>query len=205
MNTEIKDKIAKVLELASRGVDGEKTAAKKALSRLMKKYNLSDEDLSKIKLQRYFFKYKTNLDKMIFIQLLSYFFKDQHFTIYQNNTREKDLQIEMEYLDYVTLSCSYAYFKAHAAKQFNEFCLPHVKRCRSPKTKNAKRIELQDAFFSKYIIASNLYHPEQVKSVNYSEMTGKELEAAKRQLQILGDVQGGNYHAQVPKKTLQIG
>ena len=33
MNTEIKDKIAKVLELANRGIEGEKDAAKNALDR----------------------------------------------------------------------------------------------------------------------------------------------------------------------------
>ena len=204
MNTEIKDKIAKVLELANRGVDGEKDAAKTALNRLMKKYNLSDEDLSKIKLTMYYFKYKTNLDKMLFGQLVNYFFKDQNFTIYQNNLRGKDLNIEMEYLDYVTLSCSYEYFRAHAAKQFNEFCLPHVKRCRSTKTKNAKRAELQDAFFSRYVIASKIYHPEQLEKVDYAEMTSKEAEASHKRAQLLDNVTGGQYHTLVAKETLQI-
>lgn len=205
MNTEIKDKIAKVLELANRGIDGEKEAAKTALNRLMKKYNLSDEDLSKIKFQKYFFKYKTNIDKMLFLQLIEYFFKGQNFRIFQNNNNGKDFQIEMEYLDYVTLSCSYEYFRGHAATQFKAFCLPHIKRCRTTKTKNAKRAELQEAFFSKYVMASKIYHPEQLIQIDYSKMSDKERESTFKRDNVLANIEGGQYHTQVAKETLQIG
>ena len=204
IDDKVKDRIAKIKALADRGVDGEKTAASIQLDKMLKKYNLSDEDLDKIKLKKYFFKYKTNLDKRLFGQLINFFFKDQDLTVYQNNNNGKDLQVEMEYLDYVTLSCSYEYFRGHAAKQFNDFCLPHVKRCRTTKTKNAKRAELQDAFFSKYVIASNIYHPEHIKQVDWSGMSNKELEASHKRASILGDVQGGQYHTQVAKETLKI-
>lgn len=75
MNNVIKDKISKVLELTNRGVEGEKEAAKIALERLMKKYNVSDEELEKIHLKRYVFKYKTQLDINLFVQLISFFLK----------------------------------------------------------------------------------------------------------------------------------
>lgn len=205
MNNEIKDKISKVLELVKRGEAGEQDAAQKALERLMKKYNLSDEDLSKIKLKKYVFKYKTNLDKMLFMQLINYFFKEKHFKVYQNNYYGKELHIEMEYLDYVTLSCSYEYFRSHAAKQFKEFCLPHIKKCRTTKTKNAKRNELQEAFFSRYVIASKIYHPEHIKQVDYAGMSNRELQASHKRAAILGDVEGGQYHTQVAKETKMIG
>lgn len=205
MNTEIKDKIAKVLELANRGVEGEKDAAQKALDRLMKKYNLSDEDLAKIKVQRYYFKYKTELDKRLFCQLVEFFFKDKKLQIYLSTINGRDLWLELEYLDWVTLDSAYEYFRRHAAAQFTEFCLPHVKRCRSNKTRNAKRAELQSAFFSKYVIASNIYHPEQTKQIDFNGMSSKERENYSRQAQILGDVQGGQFHTQVGKETKMIG
>lgn len=204
INEEIKDKISKVLELASRGIDGEKQAAKTALDRLMKKYNLSDEDLGRIKLKMYSFKYKTNIDKRLFCQLLDYFFKEKTFKIYQDNISGKDLKIELEYLDYVTLSCSYEYFRAHASAQFKAFCLPHIKRCRTTKTKNAKRAELQDAFFSKYVIASKIYHQEQLTEIDYSKMSNKERDALHKRNDLLGNVEGGQYHTQVEKETLKI-
>jgi len=204
MNKEIKDKIAKVLELANRGIEGEKKAAQNALYRLMKKYNLSDEDLAKIKLTKYSFKYKTNLDVLLFQQLLGYFWKGRRFQIFQRTYGVKELVLELEYLDWVTLDSSYEYFRKHAAEQFKEFCLPHIKRCRTIKTKNAKRAELQEAFFSRYVIASKIYHPEQIKKVDWSEMSNKEIEASNKRASILGDVVGGKYHTQVEKETLQI-
>lgn len=205
MNTEIKDKIAKVLELANRGIDGEKDAAKNALDRLMKKYNLSDEDLSKIKLTKYFFKYKTNLDMMMFQQILKYFFVGKNFRVVRYTSGQKSLAVELEYLDYVTIDSAYEYFRRHAADQFKQFCLPHIKRCRTTKTKNAKRNELQDAFFSRYVIASNIYHPEQIQQIDHSGMSNKEREISHKRAQILGDVEGGQFHTQVAKETKQIG
>lgn len=204
MNTEIKDKIAKVLELANRGIEGEKDAAKNALDRLMKKYNLSDEDLAKIKLTKYFFKYKTNLDMMMFQQLLKYFL-GRNFRVVRCTSGQKSLAVELEYLDWVTIDSAYEYFRRHAADQFSKFCLPHVKRCRTIKTKNAKRAELQEAFFSKYVIASNIYHPEQITQVDHNLMSNKEREASYKKSQILGNVEGGQFHTQVAKETKQIG
>ncbi|RKE90033.1 DUF2786 domain-containing protein [Epilithonimonas arachidiradicis] len=205
MNNEIKDKISKVLELVNQGVDGEKDAAKNALNRLMKKYNLSDEDLANIKMKHYFFKYKTNLDMMLFQQILSYFFPGQNFRVVRYTAAKKELRIELEYLDWVTLDSAYEYFRRHAAKQFSDFCLPHIKRCRTTKTKNAKRAELQDAFFTKYVIASKIYHPDQVTERRYSDMSNKEIEALNKRAAILGNVEGGQYHTQVAKETLKIG
>ena len=205
MNKEIKDKIAKVFELANRGIEGEKDAAKLALERLMKKYNISDEDLAKIKMKKYFFKYKTNLDMMLFSQILNFFFPGKEFRVFRHTISGKELSVDLEYLDFVTVDSAYEYFKRHAAKQFTEFCLPHIRRCRTTKTKNAKRAVLQEAFFSRYVIASKIYHPEHLKQVNWSEMSNKELEASNKRAQILGDVEGGQYHTQVSKDTLQIG
>lgn len=204
MNAEIKDKIAKVLELANRGVDGEKEAAQKALNRLMKKYDLSDEDLSRIKLSRYYFKYKTELDKKLFCQLVEYFFKEKGLQIYLSTVNGRNLSVNLEYLDWVTLDSAYEYFRRHAAAQFTEFCLPHVKRCRSAKTKNAKRAELQNAFFSNYVIASKIYHQDQIKEIDYSGMSNKERETSYKQSQILGNVKGGEFHTQVSTKETKL-
>lgn len=204
MNPDIQDKIAKVLELANRGIEGEKTAAEQALKRLMNKYNLSDEDLAKVKLRAYTFAYKTRLDVGLFKQLISYFFRDKNIPVYGSNSSKKMMVVELEYMDYVTLDCAYEYFRRHAAQQFNEFCLPHIKRCRSVKTKNARRAGLQNAFFSKYVIASKIYHEEDIIERDMGQMSQKELEERQRKHEILAGVQGGQYHTQVSKETKQI-
>lgn len=204
MNNQIKDKIAKVLELTSRGVAGEKAAAEKALQRLMQKYNLSDEDLSRVKLKRYWFRYHTHLDVRLFCQLVNYFFQDRNLMVYKSSINGRQLYLDLEYLDWVTLDSAYEYFKRHAAQQFREFCLPHVNRCRTLKTKNAKRQELQEAFLSKYVIASNIYRPEQLKEIDYMNMSNKERESHYRRGAILGEVQGGEFHTQISKQTKRL-
>lgn len=204
IDDKIRERIVKIQALADRGVDGEKTAASIQLERMIKKYNISEEELSTIKMKKYYFKYKTNLDKRLFVQLILYFFKGQTFKLYQNNHNGKDIEVDMEYLDYVTLSCAYEYFRAHAAKQFQEFCLPYIRRCRTTRTKNAKRAELQEAFFNRYVYESKIYHPEQMQEINFLDMSKKELESYEKLDRITSKVEGGQYHTQVAKETLNI-
>lgn len=191
MTDEIKDKIAKVYELVKRGEQGEQQAAEKALDRLSKKYNLSAEEVAKIHLKMYKFKYTSDLDKMLLCQLLTYFFEGKYkkYTLYTGDVRE--IGIEMEYLDYVQIECAYEYFKRHMNQQWREFALPLVKKKRTTKTKNKRRKELQDVFFSKYILSSKIYLTRQVG--DGSNYTQKELE----DLYALSGVQGGKFNQQV--------
>lgn len=191
MTDEIKNKIAKVYELVKRGEQGERQAAEKALDRLLKKYNLSAEEIAKIHLKMYKFKYTSDLDKMLLCQLLTYFFEGKYkkYTLYTGDVRE--IGIEMEYLDYVQIECAYEYFKRHMNQQWREFALPLVKKKRTTKTKNKRRKELQDVFFSKYIISSKIYLERQVG--DGSNYTQKELE----DLYALSGVQGGKFNQQV--------
>ena len=148
MTDEIKNKIAKVYELVKRGEQGERQAAEKALDRLLKKYNLSAGEVAKIHLKMYKFKYTSDLDKMLLCQLLTYFFEGKYkkYTLYTGDVRE--IGIEMEYLDYVQVECTYEYFKRHMNQQWREFALPLVKKKRTTKTKNKRRKELQDVFLA---------------------------------------------------------
>lgn len=157
----------------------------------MSKYNLSAEEVAKIHLKMYKFKYTSDLDKRLLFQLLTYFFEGKHnsYTLYTDNVRE--IGIEMEYLDYVQIECAYEYFKRHMNQQWREFALPLVKKKRTTKTKNKRRKELQDVFFSKYILSSKIYLEKQVS--NGSDYTQKELE----DLYALSGVQGGKFNQQV--------
>lgn len=195
MDQSIKDKIAKVYELVKRGgTEGEKTAAKLALDKLMKKHDISDEALAKITLKAYYFKYATHLDLMLWMQLYKYYLPHLEFNAGKSTIGGKNIVAELEYIDYITIETTYEYFRRHMAKQFREFCVPLVKRCRTTKTKNNRRKELQSIFFSKYIIASEIYLPEQLSQIKMSELSEKERQD---RLNLERNVEGGKFNKQV--------
>ena len=192
MNQEIKEKLAKVYELVNRGVDGEKEAAKAALDRIVKKYGLTDNDVANINKKAYSFKYSTNLELMLLHTLIRYFL-DKEVRAHRDTWKKREVVAQLEYVDYVTLECAYEYFRRHMKKQFNKICLPKIKRCRSSKTKNKRREQLQNLFFSSYVIASKLYKEGDLETVDASKMTEKEM----RDRAALRNVEGGAYTQQM--------
>lgn len=193
MTEETRSKIAKVYELVNRGVAGEQDNAKLALDRLMKKHNLSMSDIETIKQKNYSFKYANNLDLWLVTQLAHYFLPDKQVSGYRRTLGSRELVLSLDYLDYVVISTAYEYFKRHMKAQYNEFVLPQIKRCRSTKTKKIRRAELQEVFFSKYIIASKLYLVDEIKQTKLSELSVKE----RKDLEALKGIKGGNYKTQV--------
>ncbi len=192
MTDEIKSKIAKVYELVRRGEQGEQQAAEKALQRLLSKYNLSEEEVAKMHLKEYVFKYATDLDKRLLCQLFEYFFKDKYNgKLYICTWRVKEISVEMEYLDYIQMESAYGYFKRHLNAQWRKFALPLIKRYRTLKSKNKRRQELQDAFFSRYIIKSGIYHQHQVRDVDLTNR--REME----NLILFNNIEGGALKGQV--------
>ena len=191
MNDKVKEKIAKVYELVKRGIAGEQQSAEKMLKKLLEKYNISEDELNSIDEKKYYFKYASNLDEWLLIQLVKYFFKEKNYNLYRiKNCGVKEIAIQMSYLDWVTLDSAYGYFKPHLKQQWSKHGLPVVNRCRTTKTKNKRRIEMQDSFFKLYVVRSGIYRPEQKKSKSLTE------EEIKR-YSILYGVEGGKYTQQV--------
>ena len=191
MNDKVKEKITKVYELVKRGIAGEQQSAEKMLNKLLEKYNISEDELNSITEKEYYFKYSSDLDQWLFMQLINYFFKDKSYKIYRiKGSGVKEFSIQMPYLDWVTLDSAYSYFKPHLNQQWRQHGLPIVNRCRTTKTKNKRRQEMQASFFSLYIIRSGIYHPSQKSSCRLSE------EEIKRRT-ILHGVEGGKYNQQV--------
>lgn len=190
----VQDKISKVYELVNRGAtEGEKIAAKRALDRLMRKYNLDESYLKSIGLKKYSFSYQTNLDLRLFSQLMEFFFRDKNYSGYKETDGFRKIIINLEYLDYIQIDCAYGYFRMHMKKEFQKHCLPDLKRCRTNKTKNAKRKELQDLFFRTYVIKSNIYHNYQVKEIDLSKISEKEAKIRMK----LENVEGGTFNQQM--------
>lgn len=193
MNQEIKEKLAKIYELVNRGVDGEKEAAKAAMDRLAKKYNISDDELERINLTQYSFKYRTQLDEWLFVRLVEFLLNKQVHDITKSTFYCKEFYIELEYLDYVTLECAYEYFKRHMAKEWKRLCADKLKRYRKAKNRNKRRLELQSLFFSNYVIASKLYKEGETDKLDYDSMSEKEY----KDRMALNGVKGGNYKEQM--------
>ena len=194
MTNENKDKITKIYELVKRGAtEGEKQAAEIALNKLLKKFNLTDEFLATIHLREYEFKYATQLDLDLFQQLHLYFFKERKFEASKSTLGRKSIFINFEYIDWVLFSTAYEYFKRHMNLEFKKFCVPLIKKCRTNKTKNARRVELQKVFFSQYVIKSKIYHEHQIEKIDTSKLTDKQYNDRQR----LESIEGGVYNTQV--------
>ena len=161
-----KDKIAKIYELVKNGAtNGEKTAAQTALDKMLKKYNLNSDYIDTIRERNYEFKYATNLDLQLFMQLHEYFFKGKPFKAQRRTMSQKRIIIALEYIDWITISCAFEYFKPHMNKEFRKICLPAVKKCRSAKTKNVRRKELQESFFGFYVVKSKIVTTANLKKL----------------------------------------
>lgn len=193
MTQEQKDKIAKVYALATQGVDGEKDAAKTLLDKLIKKYNLSDDALASIQMCNYSFKYNNMMEVWLIEQLHKYFLPEKDINGYRATLNRRDVVLKLEYIDYVTIESAYEYFRRHMNTQFKKTCLPLIKRCKSTKTRNKRREELQQMFFSKYVYESKIYLPNQLRTVDLNQLSGKELKDRQR----LQNIEGGQFNTQV--------
>lgn len=190
---EIRSKIAKVYELVKRGVDGEKQSAEMALDRLLKRYNLSSEEIENIHLKEYNFKYYTWLDERLLFRLLDYFFPNKYNLVYKDTLGVKELCINMEYLDYIQVECAYEYFKRHMNNEWRINVLPQLKKINNPKILRIRRKELQQIFYETYVLASGIYHESEL-------VEGKQLsEREKRDYRLMYGVEGGKFNKQLTR------
>lgn len=194
MTQELKDKLTKVYELIKRGTDGEKQAAEKAMNRLVEKYNLHDIDFDKIDKQEYGFKYSNRLEIALMAAIVETFGTPDMLTgCYRTTGRLKEVRMTLTYLDYVTISCAYEYFKRHMKVQWTTVCLPIIKRARKATNRAKKRAEIEELFFQQYIIASKLIDQKHIVEVSADELSLKELKNRKS----IHGITGGEYHKQM--------
>lgn len=189
MNSKLLLKIEKIKALIKQGVGGESVAAREALNRLIEKHNLNP---AVVEDQEYRFKYSTVLEERLLVQLSICLFGGK-ISFMRDTWHKRELVAVMEYTDYVSLDCAYEYFRRHMKQEWNKHCLPLIKRKRTAKTKNLLRDQLQQVFFSKYIIASKLYLENQLIKIDASKLSGKEIEARRAVM----EVQGGKYNKQI--------
>jgi len=192
MDNSIKSKIEKIYALVNHGVAGEKEAAKKALDRLMKKYNIDEEYVKTIHIKLYYFTYAHDLDKLLFQRLITHLLK-KDLDLYISTLGRRAVGAKLDYMDWVTLECAYEYFKKHMKTEYKRLVTPQLNRCRSAKTKKFRKQQLDPIFFSNYVIASKLYEDNELTKVDNSTISADE----RKRRNSLRSVQGGSYNPQV--------
>lgn len=200
-NLVLKNRLSKIYELVKNGAtDGEKAAAKNALDKLLEKHNLQGIDLDSLEKSIYSFKYKTQLDEWLLLRIVFMFVDDEKSfkSAIKDTWRKREIDLSLTYLDFITVSASYEYFKRHMLVQWKKVCAAEVKRKRTAKSKTATRKALQKPFFSSYVIKSKLYKEGELKDVNVSAMGKSEAEKFRK----MDEVEGGKYNRQMTNGLL---
>ncbi len=195
MEQTLKEKLAKIYAMLERGTtDGERTAAKTALDKILKRYNIEDIDLTSIALDKYYFKYTSALEEKLLIRLGWHFLDNNICTDGRKETNGvKQIRLMLTYPDYVVLSSAYEYFRRHMKEQWNKTCLQEVKKKRKAKTANKCRQQLQQVFFEQYVIKSRLIEQSMITTTPLLDLSQKQI----REHKLLHGIEGGKYHTQV--------
>lgn len=194
MNDQLRQKLAKIYELVKRGTAGEQAAAKRALDRMIDKYGLDGVHLESLDINQCYFKYSTMLELDLLKMIIAFFVEAPDFTAARRQTGSvRQLKIGLRYLEYVTVNCAYEYFRRHMKAQWKKSCEPVLTRCRSAKTRAKRKAELQEIFFSQYLIMSGLVKEDWIRKLLPEEMNKKDLAI----YELLSGVEGGRYNRQL--------
>lgn len=203
MTNELREKLAKVYELVNNGAtEGERIAAKKALDRMIDKYNINQSELDSLNLKKYIFKYSTKLEYKLLAVIMNMFIADGISTSRRMNfdgeKSVKQIVSNLTYMDWITVESAYEYFRRHMKSEWQRLCMPEINRCRKAKTKKERREALEPVFFGQYIIASKLCKPSEIISVPNSELSKQELQNMAK----VRGIEGGNYKRQLTSGLL---
>ncbi len=201
-NTRVKRQIASLMALAERGsTPGERKAAKKAMERLISKYQLDVSTLDEITREHCTFSWTSQLEIHLFAYICAYFLEREDYHIEQRNWKNvggelyhaRVLSIQLDQLERVTIECAYEYFRRHMKQEYRKLVTPQLNRCRKQKTRKAKKAQLDPVFFEQYIIASNLVRLDNLKKTDFDAMSKAELQ----QLVSMLGIEGGEFNRQV--------
>lgn len=154
----LKDKLRKILELAERGVDGERNNAKQMLQDLMAKYGVTLEELTSPQVKRYWLRYKYPFERSLILQILGFVLDCNTLGTYKR-TAKKAVGIDLTPLQHRT---------------FQEYWDTY----RKPLTDEV--MKYIDSVFSAYIAKHQLFSSQPGKA---QEMTEEEIERLRQVMQ----------------------
>jgi hypothetical protein len=196
MNKEIEDKLKKIQELINRGsTPGERKAAQIAFDNICEKYNIDKDKVGKKKVE---ISLNTKNEKILFRYIYDYFIeRGGGYSSYGISKKhvKRVVIVSLDYDKAVLLECAWAYFLPHFRKEKVKFLNKFYKeKSKLAKTwgelKAIKKCvsEYTDLFLKQYIVASNIYFPEDVKTGPLISLEDYNL---------LKTIEGGKYHTQV--------
>lgn len=200
------DKLIKINELINRGAtEGEKDAAKIAFEKLVKKHNISKEELREVFETDYMFTY-SNMAEEFLLNHITAFVKniwvDEVKTFRYRGEQRKTYIKHLTKLEYIQISAMYEYFRRHMKVEYKKFVKVKVDEViamnkqisnKSRKIKvHKERWRAQMMFIGRYLKASNLDrgNPEKERgtfSLDLSTLTASDFH----------HVEGGKYNEQI--------
>jgi hypothetical protein len=117
----IVEKIKKIQALAERGVSGEAKAAKAALEKLLKKYNLTLEDLSRETVKKRCFVAKNDNEKAVLIMCGFKIVGEERVTkLYSYKGRPNSCYLDLNDYEFIELSQLFDFHKKNINNEFEK-------------------------------------------------------------------------------------
>ena len=120
MENNISDTMKKLLELSRRGIDGEKANAEKLLKKLMKKYNITEEDLLIEEVKKRDVKYKADWQDKLLNQIMHMINPFRNTYKYRNSKRRVTI-IECTDAEFIEFKYLYSIYSNAFERELETF------------------------------------------------------------------------------------
>lgn len=127
MSNNITDTMKHLLELSKRGVDGEKRNAEALLKKLMKKYNISEEDLTKEELKKHDIRFRNKWEERLISQIL-YMINPNRDTYKYTNRKAKIIIIELTDAEFIEWKYTYDVYKKAFEEELDVFTMAFIQK-----------------------------------------------------------------------------
>lgn len=127
MNSNITETMKHLLALSEQGVGGEKENATKLLNKLMKKYNISEEDLKKEELHNHEVRFKTKWQESLIHQIV-YMINPERNIYKYTNRKAKIAILELTDAEWIEHQYLYSIYKKSFEEELELFTLAFIQR-----------------------------------------------------------------------------
>lgn len=127
MATNITNTMKHLLELSKRGAEGEKQNSEKLLKKLMKKYNISEEDLSKDDIKKHEIRFRTKWQERLISQIL-FMINPNRNTYKYTNRKAKISIIELTDAEFIEWKYMYEVYCAAFEEELDVFTTAFIQK-----------------------------------------------------------------------------
>ena len=127
MASNVTDTMKHLLELSKGGVGGEKENANKLLNKLMKKYNITEEDLKKEEIKQHDVKFKTKWEMQLIHQIMYMINPERNIYSYKNN-KKKVVILELTDAEWIEHQYLFSIYKKAFEDELELFTSAFIQR-----------------------------------------------------------------------------